>query len=159
MSFEMPSSEFYKQRELQFKQEGERIEKKIRKYSWSRVALVLIMGFLMYAGFSQAYFFWLLIVPLVVFVALVNRQSFHEDKKQLANFLKHLNQEEARNICFEPTDFSDGSRFADAHHPYGHDLDLFGSGSVFQYINRCSTQLGEERLAFDLKNKCQSLFA
>ena len=152
MSFEMPSSEFYKQRALQFKQEGERIEKKIRKYSWSRVALVLIMGFLIYAGFSQAYFFWLLIVPLVVFVALVNRQSFHEDKKQLANFLERLNQKEAKNISFEPTDFSDGSRFADPHHPYGHDLDLFGSCSVFQYINRCGTQLGEERLAFDIKN-------
>jgi DNA mismatch repair ATPase MutS len=152
MSFEMPSSGFYKQRELQFKHEGERIEKKIRKYSWSRVALVLLMGFLIYAGFSQAYLFWLLIVPLSVFFALFNRQSFHEDKKQLANFLEQLNQKEAKNIGFEETHFSDGSRFADPHHPYGHDLDLFGKGSVFQYINRCGTQLGEERLAHDLKN-------
>ena len=148
----MPSSEFYKQRELQFKYEGERIEKKIRQYSWSRVALVLVMGFLIYAGFSQPYFFWILIAPLGAFIALVNRQSLHKEKKQLANFLEQLNLMEGKNFRFEATEFSDGNRFADPHHSYGHDLDLFGPGSVFQYINRCGTQLGEERLAYDLKN-------
>jgi len=148
----MPSSEFYKQRELQFKQEGERIEKKIRQYSWSRVVLVVVMGILIYAGLSQPYFFWMLIAPLGVFIALVNRQSLHKEKKQLANYLEQLNRMEGKNIRFEATDFSDGNRFADPHHSYGHDLDLFGNGSVFQYINRCGTQLGEERLAHDLKN-------
>lgn len=148
----MPSSEFYKQRELQFKWEGERIDKKIRQYSWSRVTLVLLMGVLIYLGFSHTYYFWLLIAPLVLFAVLVNRQSLQEEKKQIANFQEQLNRMEAKNIQFEKTDFSEGSRFADPHHPYGHDLDLFGSGSVFQYINRCGTQLGEERLAHDLKN-------
>lgn len=148
----MPSAEFYHQRALQFKQEGERIEKIIRRYSWSRVALVLVMGVLIYAGFSEPYFFWILIAPLGVFIALVNRQSLHKEKKQLANYLEQLNYREEKNVRFEATDFSDGSRFADPHHSYGHDLDLFGSGSVFQYLNRCGTQLGEERLAHDLKN-------
>ena len=148
----MPSSEFYKQRELQFKHEGERIEKKIRQYSWSRVALVLVMGILIYAGFSQPYFFWLMIIPIGVFIMMVNRQSLHKEKKQLANFLEELNRREEKNMRFEVTEFSDGNRFADPHHSYGHDLDLFGRGSVFQYINRCGTQLGEERLAHDLKN-------
>jgi len=148
----MPSSEFYKQRELQFKLEGERIEKKIRQYSWSRIALVLLMGIFIYAGFAQSYFFWLLIFPFGFFITLVNRQAQYKEKKQLSNFLEQLNCMEGKNIRFETTDFADGGRYADPHHSYGHDLDLFGEGSVFQYINRCGTQLGEERLAYDLKN-------
>ena len=86
MSFEMPSSEFYKQRALQFKQEGERIEKRIRKYSWSRVALVLIMGFLIYAGFSQSYFFWLLIVPLLSLLRWSIASHFMKIKSSLLIF-------------------------------------------------------------------------
>jgi hypothetical protein len=85
-------------------------------------------------------------------VVLVNRQSLHKEKKQLADFMELLNRMEAKSIQFEGSDFSDGSRFADPHHSFGHDLDLFGEGSVFQYVNRCGTQLGEERLAHDFKN-------
>jgi len=148
----IPSSEFYQQREHQFKREGDHVEKKIRLYSWSRVGLVVIMGVLIYLGFSQSQFFSLTIIPLVLFMVLVRQQNALNEKKQLANFLEHLNQMEAKGIRFEPTDFSDGAEFSDPHHPYSHDLDLFGAGSVFQYINRCGTQLGEARLAHDFKN-------
>ncbi len=148
----IPSSEFYQQRELQFKQEGERIEKKIRIYSWSRVGMVALIGVLIYLGFYQSLYFWWIIIPLMVFIFLVRQQNALEEKKQLANYLELLNLMEEKGIRFEPTDFSDGANFSDPHHPYSHDLDLFGAGSVFQYLNRCGTQLGEERLAHDLKN-------
>jgi DNA mismatch repair ATPase MutS len=148
----MPTSEFYQQRAQRFQQEREQIEKVIRRYAWTRVALVLLMGVFIYLGFSDSLFFWLTPVPLGIFIFLVNRQSQQEEQKQLTSYLELLNKREAKAILFEPTDFSDGSRFADPHHPYGHDLDLFGAGSVFQYLNRSGTQLGEERLAHELKN-------
>lgn len=148
----MPTSEFYQQRAHRFKQERERVEKIIRQYAWTRVALVLLVGVLIYLGLSDSLFFWLTPVPLGIFIFLVNRQSQQEEQKQLTSYLELLNTLEARTILFEPTAFSDGSRFADPHHPYGHDLDLFSAGSVFQYLNRCGTQLGEEQLAHELKN-------
>jgi len=148
----IPTSAFYQLRERQFRLESERIEKKIRVYSWSRVALAILIGVLIYFGLSQTLFMGLSIAPIVFFVWLVRQQTSLEEKKQLAYFLMHLNQKEAKSIRFEPTGFSGGDRFADPHHPYSHDLDLFGEGSVFQYINRCGTQLGEDRLAHDLKN-------
>jgi len=40
----------------------------------------------------------------------------------------------------------DGARFA-ADHPFAHDLDLFGSGSVFQLYDTARTEIGEETLA------------
>jgi len=148
----MPTSEFYQQRAQQFQQEREQIEKVIRQFAWTRVALVLLMGVFIYLGFSDSVFFWSIPVPLAIFIFLVNRQSQQEDNKQLTSYLELINRREAKAILFEPTDFSDGGHFADQHHPYSHDLDLFGAGSVFQYLNRCGTQLGEERLAHDLKN-------
>lgn len=148
----MPTSEFYQQRAQQFQYEREQTEKVIRQYAWTRVALGLLIGVLIYLGFSDSLFFWVIPVPLAIFVFLVNRQALQEDNKQVASYLELLNRREAKAILFEPTDFSDGVRFADPHHPYSHDLDLFGAGSVFQYLNRCGTQLGEERLAHDLKN-------
>jgi len=39
-----------------------------------------------------------------------------------------------------------GERFADGH-PYAKDLDLFGSGSLFELMNTASTEAGEETLA------------
>ena len=40
----------------------------------------------------------------------------------------------------------DGSRFT-FDHPYARDLDLFGSGSLFQLLNTARTEAGEETLA------------
>ncbi len=40
-----------------------------------------------------------------------------------------------------------GERFADSHHVYAADLDLFGDASLFQLISSARTRMGEETLA------------
>jgi hypothetical protein len=42
---------------------------------------------------------------------------------------------------------SRGERFVDVHHLYTSDLDIFGEGSLFQWLDETSTGAGEERLA------------
>lgn len=42
---------------------------------------------------------------------------------------------------------ADGKRFLSDDHPYARDLDLFGRGSVFEYLNLARTRAGEEALA------------
>ena len=46
----------------------------------------------------------------------------------------------------------DGARFADPHHPYAADLDLFGRASLFELLSTARTRGGEERLAVWLKS-------
>jgi hypothetical protein len=46
---------------------------------------------------------------------------------------------------------SQGQRFADESHPYANDLDLFGSGSLFELLSLARTQIGESTLAQWLK--------
>ena len=40
-----------------------------------------------------------------------------------------------------------GTRFADPHHPYADDLDIFGAGSLFELLCAARTSMGEETLA------------
>jgi hypothetical protein len=40
-----------------------------------------------------------------------------------------------------------GERFADPHHVYSGDLDLFGDASLFQLLSSARTRMGEDRLA------------
>jgi hypothetical protein len=47
-----------------------------------------------------------------------------------------------------------GAAFRDDEHPYASDLDLFGQGSLFQWINSAHTALGQERLAHLLHPNC-----
>jgi len=144
------SFEFYTQRATQFQKETEQVESVIRKFAWTRVVLMVIGAGIIYQGFTDAFFFYIVPAILFLFFFLVKRQSKYEEKKQLLQNLVKLNLAESKNVHFEFDEFPDGIRFADPHHPYSYDLDLFGKGSLYQYLNRSSTQLGEERLASDL---------
>src|SRR5690606_41457282 len=46
----------------------------------------------------------------------------------------------------------EGNEFKDNFHYYCQDIDLFGKGSVYQYINRTATKEGAEKLAEKLKS-------
>lgn len=50
--------------------------------------------------------------------------------------------------------FNDGSRFANPHHPFAVDLDVFGPDSLYQRMNRCVTSGGAQLLAGYLSLEC-----
>ncbi len=47
-----------------------------------------------------------------------------------------------------------GERFLDPSHPYAKDLDLFGPGSLFEFLSTARTRMGEEELARWLLSPC-----
>ena len=64
-----------------------------------------------------------------------------------AAFLKDINASEILRGKCELEKFDSGERFIDPDHPYTSDLDIFGPHSVFQLINRTTTESGMIRLA------------
>lgn len=146
-----PTVAFYQQRAQQFQSECEAVEKQIRLYAWLRVGLVLLIGLFIYLGLSNSGLYYAIILPLAVFIVLVRKQTTARELKERLSYLSLLNQREAKALGFESIEFGDGQVFSDVHHAYSHDLDLFGPGSVFQYLNRCGTHSGEMKLASDLK--------
>src|SRR5664279_1120797 len=48
--------------------------------------------------------------------------------------------------------FPNGMEHAPSDHFYANDLDIFGPNSIFQYVNRTSSEMGSYQLAAYLKN-------
>src|SRR5690606_26473905 len=58
-----------------------------------------------------------------------------------------INEEELKNLAHDYYDFPDGAQHMPKDHPYANDLDIFGRASLFQYINRTTSEAGSEFLA------------
>jgi hypothetical protein len=91
---------------------------------------------------------WWLIPPLLGFTALVwfherARRAIHRAARATVFYEKGLARLDDRWAGLgEP-----GTRFLDAEHPYSGDLDLFGTGSLFERLCTARTRAGEDRLA------------
>lgn len=75
---------------------------------------------------------------------------WHQNLRTRQNYIQVLyeNYNQAlKRLAGEWKSFSDmGEDFRDPAHPYSEDLDLFGSGSLFQWINTAKTFRGREKL-------------
>jgi len=89
----------------------------------------------------------LVIITLVSFAGLV---LWHQKLKTQQTYIRLLyeNYDQAlKRLAGEWKSFPDkGEDFKDPTHPYSDDLDLFGAGSLFQWINIAKTFRGREKL-------------
>ncbi len=58
------------------------------------------------------------------------------------SFLKRINESEILRERCELEEFDSGHKFIDPNHPYTSDLDIFGQHSIFQLVNRTTTESG-----------------
>ncbi len=121
----------------------------INMFSMARfLALVALIWMLVLGIKSSNLLFYLLsALMLVLFLSLVSIFNKHTGKRELLRQLLKLNEKELACLNHDFQDLPDGSEFADTTHPWSHDLDVFGKGSLFQYLNRCSTPMGNKILA------------
>jgi len=86
-------------------------------------------------------------VSLILFLSLVKRNTDVNAKKKFLENLIIINENEIEALSHQFSIFDPGSEFIDPDHINSYDLDLFGKGSLFQYINRTITINGKTRLA------------
>lgn len=84
------------------------------------------------------------LLPFLLLVKYHNRLFLRKDYQEKR---QEVNRQELAALDQDTSAFDDGKEFADPAHPYTYDLDVFGSRSLFQYINRTCTRLGREQLA------------
>ncbi len=97
-------------------------------------------------GITASLFFFSL------FLMLVKRYALHDSKKILLENLVTINTNEAKALNGDLSQFPDGSQWIDIHHDFSNDIDLFGTGSIFQYLNRTISGFGNKILSFWLSN-------
>jgi len=97
-------------------------------------------------------------VPITVFIALAWWQArFDRDAECAQRAIRFFERGIARLENQWQGTGEDGARFADPHHPYASDLDLFGRASLFELLSTARTRGGEERLAKWLKSAASSV--
>jgi hypothetical protein len=70
----------------------------------------------------------------------------HKQRDELQR-LQNINQNELKALDGKYDQFDSGDEFYDDDHHFAGDLDIFGTGSIFQYLNRTSTIIGKSKLA------------
>ncbi|KAA6312383.1 DNA mismatch repair protein MutS, partial [termite gut metagenome] len=83
-------------------------------------------------------------IPFLILIKRHNRLFYRKDylEKKI-----EINEWELKAIDYDISAFDGGDEFINPAHLYSYDLDIFGNRSLFQYINRTSTQSGKIRLA------------
>ena len=145
---------FYRKRKSDFESDLEGARKNINIVSNLRVAVAILFLLFIYLSFSNLMFLYGAAATFTVFIFLVARHSSLFDKKVHFENLVKVNHQEERSLNGDYSQFYAGSEFIDPHHPYTHDLDIFGDGSLFQAINRCNTFHGK---AYMSERLCQPL--
>jgi DNA mismatch repair ATPase MutS len=151
--------DLYEKKESHFSASLLVIKKKINIVSNIRLAVAIIFLLLFYFGFTYHFLFYFLPILLLAFIVLVRRHAgLYERKVHLEN-LKQIQHDELQTLNGDFSHNSSGSEFINVHHPYTHDLDIFGEGSLFQYLNRSSTRSGKKLLAERLSSHPAQLAA
>ena len=75
----------------------------------------------------------------------IHNRLFH--RKDYSGKEAEVNRQELAALDYDTSCFDGGEEFADPAHLYAYDLDVFGTHSLFQYINRTCTEPGRRLLA------------
>lgn len=121
---------------------AEQLDSRHRKVAWARLATF----FLLVGGLLVAPGLWLL-VPAVLFLALLRHHSLLSARRETARRAADFYQEGLKRLRGEWPGRGVTTAFADPQHPYARDLDLFGSGSLYDFLCRARTRVGQQRLA------------
>ncbi|MBN2637306.1 MAG: hypothetical protein JXR61_13620 [Prolixibacteraceae bacterium] len=119
----------------------------MKRFAWYRfvtfiliVVPFIIFGWNIYTGIASFGF-------VILFFFLVKRNLQLSLKKRKLALSKQFVDDELLALNHTFSHFEDGKEFLDTDHFFSYDLDLFGEGSLFQFLNRTSTRGGTEKLA------------
>ncbi|HEY3358761.1 MAG TPA: DNA mismatch repair protein MutS, partial [Polyangia bacterium] len=126
-----------------------------RRDAWlgnARLAVFVVGGGLAWACWRFAWSYWLLAAPAALFLALI---IVHAAARRARDRARRAVDYYARGLARIDEKWrghgDPGDRFADPHHLYAADLDLFGAGSVYELLCHAGTVAGRETLAAWLK--------
>ncbi|MEI6750222.1 MAG: hypothetical protein WCM93_13770 [Bacteroidota bacterium] len=139
----------YTRRITTYSTEKQNLEKNQKNLPMLRLGLFLLFAFLgyRYLVIQTLLPAFLAMSVLITFLALSFIDSRLKRRIKIAGIYIQINKKEVSALNGNYTGFDPGNEFIDQSHDYTHDLDIFGEGSIFQYINRTATIFGKLRLA------------
>ena len=144
--------EYYTKQLETYRLEEQKRGKHIILLSTLRVLVFITVGFAIYILFD----YWQLaalvgLTGVILFTYLLSKYSNVKKERAFYKELIKINEEEITILSGSFYHRNKGLEFQEAHHFYSADIDLFGHGSFFQYINRTNISEGAMKLAEALK--------
>ena len=151
--------QFYTNTKAELEKEATVLKTKSARLSTFRFAVFLGISFLIYS--------FLGVYPLVFIIAffgasffafLISKQNTLKRERSIVAEKIKINTTEIRVLNRDFYHLETGETFINPAHFYSNDIDLFGKGSFFQYLNRTKTNDGKVFLANTLtENKTTSI--
>lgn len=111
------------------------------------LVVALIVAAIIYFWGSAPHVAEALVPLIIVFLILAKWQDKRIREESYLKKKAEVCTQEMNALQGDVSEFSDGKEYVDERHFYTFDIDIFGEGSLFQNICRCSTSLGKRRLA------------
>lgn len=142
-------TETYQFRKEKNLQESVRLEKRFERLGWLRLFCFLGLALLVTYSFqlNPGLGIGALLVSSFAFISLVLHHRKVLSQAAWHRALSEVNAKELEIGAYQFQNVATGESFMDEEHPCAADLDLFGERSLFQYINRASTEMGQHRMA------------
>lgn len=123
------------------------LKKQLRLTSILRLTFFLTISISIYFAITKNNMFFVIsAISLMAFVYLITKQEGLKQLKNLTASKLNINKTEIDVLKGEYSHLEDGKEFTDPTHQFSNDIDLFGAGSFFQYLNRTATNEGKKLL-------------
>ena len=138
---------FYNTQLKKHKSESKRIYKQMGLFSALRLSVFAIAIFGIYLTYQQ----WKIataigVLGIAIFLILLSRYTDLKAKRALHKRIAVINEEELKIASGDFHNRPHGLEFQNPKHHYSLDIDLFGRGSFFQFINRTTITEGTQTL-------------
>lgn len=139
----------YSERIAAFTEAVHRQNRRINLLSLARLLSLVAFIWLLVRGIGTGapLYFVFSFLTLVLFLYLISLFNREKNERELYRQLLALNEKELACLDHDFHDLPDGSEHALSSHSWSNDLDIFGTGSLYQYLNRSCTRTGSVKLA------------
>ena len=150
----MQNSNTYYQQQLEtYKAEVSKLYKQLTILSTARLLAFIGIIVVVYFTFNN----WQIalgcgLAGVVLFLFLLSKHTALKSDYALKKALLAINEEELKIGSGDFFHRNEGLEFQDPQHNYALDIDLFGRGSFFQFIDRTATKIGALALSNALKS-------
>lgn len=144
----MSPDSIYQTRLLALKKEHKLLLSKKNALGFLRLGsiLAIIAAFYFLYSFGWMYVVGACIVLLFLFSRLIIRDVKNKEAIQHLLHLIQINEEEILALQQQYKQFDDGAQLQPKVHDYANDMDIFGQASLFQMLNRTTSDMGANTL-------------
>ncbi len=125
-------------------------QKKYQFFSFLRLLFFSVLVLMTFLFWYSSLLIPVILFCFILFLFAVSRSVDAKYRRDKFLILIEINKNEIEVLKGDWLMFDEGNEFKDSKHPFSNDLDVFGSKSVFQLLNRTVSIEGKNKLAHAL---------